>query len=198
MNTFRWIFSLTLATGITLLLFYFMQHLVANSGLPERPLQVVKVVDATMPEIELVLDTPLPPPEPIPVVEIVPPELTREHRSEGPAIPLPPTQAAPEIFTGEGLPGRSDGAPVILVSVHPTYPTRAMHNGTEGWCEVSFTITEEGGVSDPFVIGAEPERTFDRSCLAAIQRFRYQPRIEDGRPMEVHDVRYRFRFVLEE
>ena len=53
MVVIRWGLSMVLASGITLTLFYFMQALIATGERLEQNLSIVKVVDATMPEIEL-------------------------------------------------------------------------------------------------------------------------------------------------
>ena len=49
----RWIVSMAMATGITLGLFYFMQALIATGERFDQRVNVVKIVDATMPDIEL-------------------------------------------------------------------------------------------------------------------------------------------------
>ena len=49
----RWAASMVMAALITLGLFYFMQFLIATGENLDEPLTVVKIVDSTMPEIEL-------------------------------------------------------------------------------------------------------------------------------------------------
>ena len=49
----RWAISMVMAAGITLGLFYFMQALIATGDQLDQRVSVVKMVDATMPEIEL-------------------------------------------------------------------------------------------------------------------------------------------------
>ena len=53
MIVIRWALSMVMAAGITLGLFYFMQALIATGAQLDQRVTVVKIVDATMPEIEL-------------------------------------------------------------------------------------------------------------------------------------------------
>ena len=85
-----------------------------------------------------------------------------------------------------------------LVNIQPQYPTRAAQRGIEGWCQVSFTVTAEGGVRDVVVVDAEPQGMFDRSSIRAAERFRFQPRVVNGEAVEVPNVQYVFRYQLEE
>lgn len=48
---------------------------------------------------------------------------------------------------------------------------------------VRFTVTETGTVIDPEVLRSDPERIFDRSALRAVRSWKYQPRMEDGKPV---------------
>ena len=52
--------------------------------------------------------------------------------------------------------------------------------GTEGWVRVQFTINEDGTVSGPSVVDAEPKRVFNREAVRAILRWKFKPRIIDG------------------
>ena len=61
----RWAVSMLMAAGITLSLFYFMQALIATGADLDQRVSVVKIVDATMPEIELEVIEEIDKPEPI-------------------------------------------------------------------------------------------------------------------------------------
>ena len=65
---------------------------------------------------------------------------------------------------------------------------------------VSFTINEEGEVIEDSiqVIQAAPADIFDRSSVRAAARFQFEPRIENGQAVEVSNVRYLFRYELED
>ncbi len=76
----------------------------------------------------------------------------------------------------------SDVIPVVRVS--PQYPLRASERGIEGWVEVEFTISKLGTVKDPRVFNSHPSSIFDRAALKAIRKWKYNPKIEDGEPVE--------------
>ena len=65
MIVIRWALSMVMAAGITLGLFYFMQALIATGAQLDQRVTVVKIVDATMPEIELEVIEEIDKPEPI-------------------------------------------------------------------------------------------------------------------------------------
>jgi protein TonB len=88
----------------------------------------------------------------------------------------------------------SDVIPVVRVS--PQYPLRASERGIEGWVEVEFTISKLGTVKDPNVINSHPSSIFDRSALKAIRKWKYNPKIEDGEPVERSGVKVRLKFDL--
>ena len=90
----------------------------------------------------------------------------------------------------------SDSDVVPIVRVSPQYPLRASERGIEGWVEVEFTISKLGTVKDPFVLNSHPSSIFDRSALKAIRKWKYNPKIEDGEPIERPGVKVRLKFDL--
>ncbi len=102
----------------------------------------------------------------------------------GVALPALASLAAPGL--GVAL---SDMDVVPLVRVPPEYPMRAARRGIGGWVLLEFTVTATGSVTDVVVLDSEPPRTFDRVARRAVSRFKYRPRVEDGRPVERRGVR---------
>jgi len=90
----------------------------------------------------------------------------------------------------------SDTDVVPIVRVNPQYPLRASERGIEGWVEVEFTISKLGTVKDPMVINSHPSSIFDRAALKAIKKWKYNPKIEDGEPVERPGVKVRLKFDL--
>lgn len=86
---------------------------------------------------------------------------------------------------------------VPLVRINPEYPTRARERGVEGWVQVEFTITPAGTVADAKVVDADPKGLFERAALEAIGRWKYNPKVVDGRPMERRGVQVVLTFKLE-
>ncbi len=204
MIVIRWAISMAMAAGITLGLFYFMQALIATGASLDQRVSVVKIVDATMPEIELEVLEEIDKPEPIQddteVVEDVPER--QVNLSDGPSLNI--ERASVEIDTGLQLSNASisatDGDFLPLVAIAPQYPTRAAQRGIEGWCLVSFTVDGLGNVVEDSieVVDAEPANIFDRSSIRAAGRFKFQPRVVDGQGVQVEGVQYVFRYELED
>ncbi len=92
----------------------------------------------------------------------------------------------------------SDGEYLPIVKVAPVYPSRAQSRGIEGWVLLQFTVTETGAVRDPVVLEAEPSGIFDEAAKRAVVKFKYKPRVENGRPIEVPGVQHLITFEIEE
>jgi protein TonB len=77
----------------------------------------------------------------------------------------------------------------------PVYPLAAARNRQEGWVEVEFTVTPEGSVQNAHVTGSQPGRIFDREAIAAVQRAKFQPKLENGQAV-ASTLRRRIEFKL--
>ena len=84
-----------------------------------------------------------------------------------------------------------------LVRIEPEYPINARQNGIEGWAVVEFTISAAGTVKNAVVIASEPGTVFDRAALSAVTKWKYNPKIVDGRPVERSGQRVRFDFEMD-
>ena len=200
----RWIVSMAMAAGITLGLFYFMQFLIATGEQLDERVNVVKIVDATMPDIEMEVIEEIDKPEMIEEVQeqqVETPDRQIDLDS-GPALNI--ERASVEVDTGLDIGGAqisaTDGDYLPLVAIAPQYPTRAAQRGIQGWCLVSFTVDGQGNVIEDTieVVDAEPASIFDRSSIRAAARFKFQPRVVNGQGVEVPGVQYLFRYQLEE
>ena len=200
----RWAISMGIAAGVTLGLFFFMSVLIATGETLSERLSVVKIVDATMPDIELEVIEEIDKPEPIEELTEEQPELQDKqiNLDSGPSLNI--ARVSIDIDTGLQLSNASinatDGDYLPLVAIAPQYPTRAAQRGIEGWCLVSFTVNGLGSVEEETitVVDAEPPQIFNRSSVRAAARFKFQPRVEDGVGVDVSGVQYLFRYQLEE
>jgi protein TonB len=77
----------------------------------------------------------------------------------------------------------------------PVYPIAAARNRQEGWVEVEFTVAADGSIQNAHVTGSQPSRIFDREAIAAVQRAKWQPRLENGQPV-ASTMRRRIEFKL--
>lgn len=81
----------------------------------------------------------------------------------------------------------------LLHMEEPQYPRRALRNRIEGRVLLSFTIDTEGRVRDAVVEEASPRGMFERPALAAIDKWRYEPFLQDGVATErrvVQEIRF--------
>ena len=113
------------------------------------------------------------------IVEIMtnPPESKVQERKRVPPPPPPPPKQPPK-------------------PQPPKYPTQAARDGKEGWVQLSFTIDELGGVTDVEVIDAEPKRIFDREAKRALRKWKYRPKIIDGKPQKQPGLQVQLDFKL--
>lgn len=200
----RWAVSMVMAVGITFGLFYGMQALIATGASIEERVNIVKIVDATMPDIALEVIEEIDKPEPIEQVDVEQQAPDKQISiSDGPALNI--VRASVEIETsGLDLSSASisatDGDYLPLVAIAPQYPTRAAQRGIEGWCLVSFTVDGLGNVVEEtiVVVDAEPPEIFDSSSERAAARFKFQPRVRNGEGIAVPGVQYLFRYQLED
>lgn len=199
----RWAASMAMAVLITFGLFFFMQALIETGEGLDEPLNVVKIVDSTMPEIELEVIEEIDKPELIEEITEVVEEVERQVTiSDGPDLNIDRSQV--QMDTGLELSNASisatDGDYLPLVAIAPQYPTRAAQRGIQGWCLVSFTVDGLGNVVEETiaVVDAEPANIFDRSSERAAARFKFQPRVVNGKGVEVAGVQYLFRYELED
>src|SRR5690606_19541597 len=153
------LFSLALAFVVTTGLFYLMQALIATGGQMEQTTNVVRIVDATMPEIVMDVVRTVERPEPIQDLDQPPPEAPDRNidMDAGAGLNIARTNVDVDVNLDIGAAGltASDGEYLPLVNIQPQYPTRAAQRGIEGWCQVAFTVTENGSVRDVRVVDAE-------------------------------------------
>ncbi|WP_444924005.1 energy transducer TonB [Microbulbifer sp. DLAB2-AF] len=202
MNPVRLLGAGTLAVATTFGLIFTMHQLIqANMGAPEEKEQF-KVADVVMPEqkIETQYDTtkPVKPEDP----ETPPPEMP-EPEFEEPDIDGGISISAPKASGGVKLSGFSfgEGDYLPIVKVQPQYPRRALQRGLEGYVIVEYTVTTNGSVRDPIVIEAftlngKPTSVFNRAALKSALKYKYKPRVVDGKPIEVPNVRTKISFNM--
>ena len=82
----------------------------------------------------------------------------------------------------------------------PDYPADAADHGIEGWVLVQFTVDAAGLVvpSSVSVVDEEPPRVFTHASIDSLNTFTFNPRIDDGVAVPVHNVKYVFRWELDE
>ena len=56
----------------------------------------------------------------------------------------------------------------------------------EGFVDLDVTVATDGAIKDVAVAQSSPPDVFDKAALAAVRRYRYDPRFVDGLPAEAH------------
>jgi len=79
----------------------------------------------------------------------------------------------------------------------PVYPLRALLQNIEGYVVVEFTIKSDGSVGEIIIIESVPKNIFDRSVIKAVKKFRYSPKIVQGKAIAVSGIRNRFEFKFD-
>ena len=117
------------------------------------------------------------------------------------SLDLPLAVPGPAAVPDGSAPGNSrwlGNTDVVAVArIEPIYPRAALSDELEGRVVVEFTVTAGGRVADARVIESS-HPVFERPALAAVARFRYQPRIIDGKRIAVTGQRTEFAFRIED
>jgi len=73
---------------------------------------------------------------------------------------------------------------VVLRTVSPKYPDRAVRKNIEGWVEVAYQVNEKGRAVNIQIVNSEPRKVFDKSTINAMKKWRFEAvkDIESGQP----------------
>jgi protein TonB len=74
----------------------------------------------------------------------------------------------------------------LIRRVNPDYPSAAKRDGMEGSVDLEVSISPRGVVEDISVVHATPPDMFEKSAVAAVRKWKYDPRFVDGLPSEAH------------
>ena len=80
----------------------------------------------------------------------------------------------------------AEQAPVSISSLTrtryaaPKYPRTAQRRNLSGWVDVVFTVAMDGTVKDVEVRGSEPEDIFNTAAIRAVEKWEFEPIIENG------------------
>lgn len=100
------------------------------------------------------------------------------------------------VKAGFGL-STGDGEYLPIVKVAPMYPPGAQARGQEGWVLLEFTVTESGAVTDATVVESQPPGVFDEAAKRAVLKFKYKPRVENGKPIAVQHIQHLISFKMD-
>ena len=165
-------------TAVALFSLFLMAFLIATGEVQLDEIKTRKIVDIVMPQRDPeLLDSVERPEEAEPEPDQTPPEVDIENIDDV----LDDALNLNFKFKAKRQGVFADGSYVPIFQVPPQYPRRATQRGIEGWVLVEFTITSSGAVTNPIVVDAEPPGIFNRSALRTIVKWKYKPRILDGK-----------------
>lgn len=198
----RYAFSIVVGSAVTLSLLFIMQILIesgeeALSKPRERHLlEFVRIRRNENINTEDI--TPDKPPKPPQVPPDIPPQDLDNIDPNAPTINIPPPSVSQSIdIGGPGGMNIAEGDYLPIVRVAPVYPARAQSRGLEGYVDMSFTVTASGSVADPVVMFST-SGLFERAATRAVLKFKYKPRVVDGVPVDVPNVKTRITFRMED
>ena len=128
------------------------------------------------------------------------PEMDRSSDDNASTIAV--NAGSPQINTGLDLGKMSlnttvaDSEEVPIVRVEPIYPRRAAEQFIEGWVTLKFDITTTGATTNVKVVDANPKRIFDRAAARAVSKWKYRPKVVDGKALVTKNVKVRLTFKL--
>ena len=198
----RYAFSIVIGVVVTMSLLFLMQVLIATGKQAltkprdRAKLEFVRVKRNESLNVEEF--TPEKPPKPPETPPETPPQDMDNIDPSAPTISVaPPTVATETSIGGPGGMNIAEGDYLPIVRVAPVYPARALSRGLEGYVDLSFTVTTTGTVRDPIVLFSTSS-LFERAAIRAVLKFKYKPRVVDGVPVDVPDVKTRISFQIEE
>lgn len=191
----------------TLLLLFLMYQLVNNDLGEMSQKKTVKIPDINMPDTKIETRFEDAKPEK-PEAPETPPDLPEPEfeapRVSGEALNMTAPIAKAGIDVGAGSLAFSEGEYLPIVKVPPEYPSTALSRGIEGFCTVVYTVTETGATRDPEPIAdqcitkeGKPTTVFNRASVRAALKFKYKPKVVDGKPVEVPGVKNRFTYTMQ-
>jgi len=198
----RYAFSVVIGTVVTLSLLFVM-HLLIVTGKQAltKPRDRAKLEFVRVKRNEALNTedfTPEKPPKPPETPPETPPQDMDNMDPNAPTINIaPPSMSANMDIGGPGGMNIAEGDYLPIVRVAPVYPARALSRGLEGYVDLSFTVTSAGTVRDPIILFSTSS-LFERAATRAVLKFKYKPRVVDGVPVDVPNVKTRISFQIEE
>ncbi len=187
--------SVLCASAMTFSLLYFM-HLLIDAGTLEAPVYIAPIapIIAEHETIEEVKKEtkPNPPEDTVEPPPVAPRELEKYTPTDG-GFTTDLGYRQPQITGGGGIKLAAGGL-VQQVMVPPTYPSRALTRGIEGYVDVQFEVTAMGSTQQVVVLRSDPEGVFERAATRAVKRWKYLP---DEERTQVEILQERIRFAIE-
>ncbi|MAF79102.1 MAG: energy transducer TonB [Halobacteriovoraceae bacterium] len=187
--------ALVLGFPVTLVLFYIMATLVSQpvdlgSSADEQIIDFVRVASQSSLQTRQ-RSMPKKPPKPQKAPDMPKMSVNSQVDAPQPQMAMTSPLASDSLSFGNGPylggavgggGGGGDREVMPLVRIEPQYPRKAAMSGKEGWVKLKFDVNETGAVENVSIIDAKPPRLFNQSAKRALLKWKYQPKIVDGKP----------------
>ena len=138
-----------------------------------------------------------------------PPPEAQVSTSKAEVTPINPMSSIPALDLNTSISGLAISAPTFsdfgsnqqampLYRVEPRYPAKALKRGAEGYVLMSFTIDETGRPVDIEITDAKPRRMFERNAIRALKKWKYQPKVIEGKAIAQVGQTVKLEFELAE
>jgi protein TonB len=118
--------------------------------------------------------------------------------------PPPETPQVPFAMPKMNLPTNITGGPFLgtvasgdmsgyselipLVRIQPSYPRQALRDGISGQVVFEVIINPDGTVKSARPIKSQPRGVFEAAAMNAILKWKFKPKIEDGKAVETKGI----------
>ena len=195
---YRFGLSLLLASAVTFGLFSLMRYLINTEFVEPEPSITIDFNSVYYKEIV--------------IEDEVEEELELIEAADPPKTPSVPQNSETEIAgtfpresfssnpnpTGLGGLDITSGVPIRLVAVAPAYPPGPLARNVEGYVDVQYDIEANGVTSNIQILAFEPSKVFNRAVIKAVSKWRYRPKLKDGKAVPVRHIVERVRFDIED
>ncbi|MFC4698706.1 TonB family protein [Glaciecola siphonariae] len=195
----RFMASIVCAGVVTFALFAGMQAMVAQDDMRQVKSAPAALINIMMPELDETIRTLIVVPEP-PIAKqlpqskpLVPDDESHNNDFTNPVMTVPPVQIS---VIQPGLVVEKQPRP--MVRVPPQYPNNAATKGIEGYVTLSFSVNAVGEVENVIVVDAQPKGVFEKAAKRALRKWKYQPRIEQGKAVAMSGLAVTLDFTLEQ
>lgn len=198
----RYITALLVSTGVTFGLFFIMQILVGSGDTTLTKDESIRLMDMVQVERKIEPKRENRKVERPDEVEAPPPEMDMPQTEAARPTATGVSFQAASVDSGEGMGGDAfagitDGEMIPIVRIEPQMPRRAEERGIEGYVTIKFVVTEAGTVDNVELVEEDPPGYFFRAADRAVRKWKYKPRIVDGKPVPVTQYQ-RFTFTFGE
>ena len=201
----RLIIGLGIGGGVTFGLFVLMAYLVKADVRPPLKEESISVqISMVEPDDDVNLRERRLPKKPEPPKNPPPPKTQRVAKAERPKVQsmnlnlgkVSVGLAGNGLYLGPAGGSMGDGEAIPMVIINPRYPRKASMEGIEGWVKFKFTISPDGSPKDVELVDAQPRRIFERDARRAIYKWKFKPKVVDGKAVEQHNMLYTMQFKL--